>query len=76
MFESIKHHFSDGSLTSASYVDGDVQGYISFSSDPQRTGIISAVGVDDAMRECSLTHWVGYRGRYRAMVREAVAYYA
>jgi len=76
MFDAIKHHGSDGGLTSASYMDGEVQGYISFSSAPDRTGVISAIGPYEAVRECSISHWVGFGGRYRARARDEVSCYA
>ena len=76
MFEGIKHSFSSDGMTGASYTDGEVAGYVSFMTEPDRTGVMSAVGPEEAVRECSLSHWVGFRGRYRAAAREHVELYA
>lgn len=72
MFESVRHSYSSDGMTGASYSDGNVAGYVSFMSEPERTGVISAVGPEEAVLECSLSHWVGFRGRYRAAAREHV----
>lgn len=76
MFEGIKHSFSSDGMTSASYTDGEVAGYVSFMTEPDRTGVMSAVGPEEAVRECSLSHWLGFRNRYRATTREEICDYA
>ena len=77
MFEGIKHHFSDGSLTSASYVDGDVMGSVSFYSAENCTRVLSCIGPHDAMLECSFSHRVRkFSNRCRARTNETVEDYS
>lgn len=52
MFESIKHTGSSDGITSACYVDGNVNGEVIFSVDHKRTVIISEIGPAEQMREC------------------------
>ena len=72
MFEAIRHIYINDSMTGAIYRDGDVIGSISFMSKPERTGVISSIGPEKAVRECSFSHWFGFGGRYRAAAREQV----
>lgn len=77
MFEGIVHNYTSGGMTGASYHAGDVIGSVSFSSGPERVGVISSIGPDGAVRECSLSHWLSsFRNRYRAATREEVCDYA
>lgn len=77
MFEAIKHSYTSGDVTGATYFDGDVMGNVSFSSTPERTCIISSIGPDDALRQCASGHWLSkFRNRYRAHVSEEVESYA
>ena len=76
MFEGIKHNYSSDGMTVASYTAGDVMGRVSFSTAPDRTGVLSSLGPDAAVRECSSSHWLSsFRNRYKARTREEVSDY-
>lgn len=75
MFEAIRHNYSGDGMTGSTYTDGEVEGYVSFMTEPERTGVISALGPPEAVRECSLSHWLGFRDRYRGAAREHVECY-
>lgn len=76
MFESIHHNYSFDGMTGATYSADEAFGYISFMSEHCRVGILSAIGPDDATRECALSHWKGFRELWRASAREVVTDYS
>lgn len=76
MFESIQHIHSGSGMSLARYTDGEVTGGVSFSSDDKATRVFSHIGPLEASLECVASHWVGYRGRYKARIEEQVQCYA
>lgn len=73
MFEGIYHACSSADGTSASYRDGEVIGSISFQADAERCCVLSTIGPDAAVRECSISHYYGsFTGRHRARTGELV----
>ncbi len=73
MFEAIRHISSTGSITSVSYRAGEVIGHVSFHACEQRSCVISSIGPDEAVRECSASHYYGsFSRRQRARTGEAI----
>jgi hypothetical protein len=66
MFEGIFCRSYADDITTASYRAGDVIGRVSFSAQPGRTCVLSAVGPDAAVLECVQTH------RYSAALKRHV----
>lgn len=73
MFEGIYHNCSSDGITSASYRAGEVIGSISFQAGDDRSCVLSTIGPDAAVRECSISHYYGsFTGRHRARSGELV----
>lgn len=73
MFEGIYHACSSDGITSASYRDGEVIGSISFDAGAERCCVLSTIGPDAAVRECSISHYYGsFTRRHRARPGESV----
>lgn len=73
MFEGIYHTHSIDGITSASYRDGEVIGSISFQADAERSCVLSTIGPDAAVRECSISHYyASFSRRHRARTGESV----
>ena len=72
MFEAIRHIYINDSMTGAIYGDGEVIGSISFLSRPDRTGVLSSIGPLSAVRECSISHYLSFRGKFRGRTSEAI----
>ena len=74
MFEGIKHSFSSDGMTGASYTAGDVMGSVSFSSAQNRTAILSSIGPEVAVRECTWSHYYSdILRRHKARAYEEVS---
>lgn len=73
MFEGIHHNSSSDGPTSASYRAGDVIGSISFQASDERCCVLSTIGPDAAVRECSSSHYYSsFTRRHRARTGETV----
>ena len=77
MFEGIRHNVCADGITSASYGDGEVIGFISFHVHDERACVMSSVGPDSAVRECSASHYYSrHLGRIKARTAEVVTDYS
>lgn len=76
MFESIQHSFDGECISVALYLDGEVSGSVSFSSNEKATRVRSHIGPLEATRECVASHWCGFRNRYKARIEDEVQCYA
>lgn len=76
MFDSIRNVYSNHEMTGASYSDGEVIGSISFHASPERNSVLSSIGPDAAVRECSASHYYSsWLGRHKARTSEEVIGY-
>jgi hypothetical protein len=77
MFEGIRHTYTGGGMTGASFTDGEVIGSVSFNAEPDRARVISSIGPDSAVRECVASYYPSeFRNRYKARTSEEVCDYS
>lgn len=76
MFEGIRSIEGDSGMTIAVYLDGDVYGNVSFTSNEKATRVRSSYGPIGSTRECLASHWCGFRNRYKARIEDEVHCYA
>lgn len=77
MFEGIRHISSRDDFTCALYQAEDVFGVFSFHSSEHRTAVSGSTGPSDAVRECSASHFRGWRsGPFMVRVADEVNDYS